>query len=217
MKRSVPLPVLTQVMIYLLQLNNLKPRFWSLQELAEALASYFLGLSLRRFRVPRSTVHYYWRRATRTTLDLPLTGEYAVDEAKVLLAKEVMYYLWVLRDVNTGVIPFFMITEARSGLDVIILVKRVRQVELRTRGEVLRAKYVHDGLPAYNFLSIAGVEHEHVTFGIRNRVEQVFRTAKHRLSTMDFHFPWNASKRSLESWFSAFFTVYNLLEIWRKK
>ncbi|MEM3230103.1 MAG: IS6 family transposase, partial [Metallosphaera sp.] len=27
----------------------------------------------------------------------------------------------------------------------------------------------------------------------------------------------NASKRSLESWFSAFFTVYNLLEIWREK
>ncbi|MCH1772025.1 IS6 family transposase, partial [Metallosphaera sedula] len=25
------------------------------------------------------------------------------------------------------------------------------------------------------------------------------------------------SKRSLESWFSAFFTVYNLLEIWREK
>ncbi|MEM1859895.1 MAG: IS6 family transposase, partial [Metallosphaera sp.] len=34
---------------------------------------------------------------------------------------------------------------------------------------------------------------------------------------MDFHFPWNASKRSLKSWFSAFFTVHNLLEIWREK
>ncbi|MEM4373217.1 MAG: IS6 family transposase, partial [Metallosphaera sp.] len=26
MKRTIPLPVLTQVMIYLLELNNLKPR-----------------------------------------------------------------------------------------------------------------------------------------------------------------------------------------------
>ncbi len=102
MKRSVPLPVLIHVIIYLLQLNNLKPKFWSVEELGEVLAGYFLGLSLRRFRVPRSTVHYYWRRATRVTLNLPLTGEYAVDEAKVLLAKEVMYYLWVLRDVHTG-------------------------------------------------------------------------------------------------------------------
>ena len=162
------------------------------------MAGYFLGLSLRTFRVPRSTVHH-WRRATRATLDLPLTREYAVDETKVLMVKGAMYYLWVVRDVHMGVIPFFMVTEARSGLDVIIVVKRVRQVEMRMRGEVLRAKSIHDGLPAYNFLSIAGVEHEHVTFGIRNRVEQVFRTAKHRLSGMDFHFPWNASKRSLNT------------------
>ncbi|MCG3108992.1 hypothetical protein L3N51_01282 [Metallosphaera sp. J1] len=54
-------------------------------------------------------------------VDVPVSGEYAVDETKVLLVKGVAYYLWVVRDLNTGVIPFFMVTEARSGLDVLIL------------------------------------------------------------------------------------------------
>ncbi|MCG3107738.1 hypothetical protein L3N51_00001 [Metallosphaera sp. J1] len=74
----------------------------------------------------------------------------------------------------------------------------MREVKLR-----VKASYVHD-LPAYNFP--ASVEHEHIAF-VRNRVEQVFRTMKHRLSGMDFHFPWNSSKWSLRKWFSAYFTV----------
>ncbi|BCS93893.1 MAG: IS6 family transposase ISSto2 [Metallosphaera javensis (ex Sakai et al. 2022)] len=209
------LPVLTQIMCYLLRVNNLEPRFHSLEEVARALAGYYLGHSLRRFRLPRSTVHYYWRRLSSARVDVPVSGEYAVDETKVILVKGVVYYLWVVRDLNTGVIPFFMVTEARSGLDVLILVGGVREVELRVRGEVLKARYVHDGLPAYNFLSMAGVEHEHITFGVRNRVEQVFRTVKHRLSGMDFHFPWNSSKWSLRKWFSTYFTVYNLLQLWQ--
>ncbi|MCG3110173.1 hypothetical protein L3N51_02470 [Metallosphaera sp. J1] len=40
-------------------------------------------------------------------VDVPVSGEYAVDETRVILVKGVVYYLWVVRDLNTGVIPFF--------------------------------------------------------------------------------------------------------------
>ncbi|BBL47046.1 hypothetical protein MJ1HA_1147 [Metallosphaera sedula] len=43
------------------------------------MAGYILGLSPRRFKVLRSTVHY-WGRVDMATLNLPLTVECAIDE-----------------------------------------------------------------------------------------------------------------------------------------
>jgi transposase len=45
-----------------------------------------------------------------------------------------------------------------------------------------------------------------VTFGERNSVEQVFRSLKLRLASMDKRFPYNASKGSILRWVNAFFT-----------
>ncbi|BFH73826.1 hypothetical protein SJAV_17700 [Sulfurisphaera javensis] len=127
-----------------------------------------------------------------------------------MLVNGLIYYLWVVRDVNTGFVPFFMITEARSGLDVIVLVNNMRRIKIKILDKELDDYYIHDGLPAYNYFSLLKVKHEHVRFGKRNVVEQVFRSVKHRLSVMDFHFPWNSSKTSLKAWFGSFLLIFNL-------
>jgi transposase len=64
----------------------------------------------------------------------------------------------------------------------------------------------------YNILSSLGINHEHETFSERNLVEQVFRSLKFKLASMDKHFPRNASKASVLRWIKAFFTLYNLLQ-----
>ncbi|BCS92109.1 hypothetical protein L3N51_00002 [Metallosphaera sp. J1] len=50
--------------------------------MVRALAGYYLGHSLRRFRLTRSTVHYYRRRLSSARVDVS-AGEYSVDETKL--------------------------------------------------------------------------------------------------------------------------------------
>jgi hypothetical protein len=45
---------------------------------------------------------------------------YAVDETKVLSVKG-EYYLWIVRDVKTRAVPFFMVRSARSAVHVLVI------------------------------------------------------------------------------------------------
>ncbi|ADB88607.1 conserved hypothetical protein [Saccharolobus islandicus L.D.8.5] len=76
----------TQVILILMEYINLSPKFYSREIIAFPFASYLACLSSWRTGLPHSTLLYYFR-----WLDLryviPLSGNYAVDETKVLLAK----------------------------------------------------------------------------------------------------------------------------------
>ncbi|MBB5254300.1 hypothetical protein HNQ62_002074 [Sulfurisphaera ohwakuensis] len=106
-------PVLTQVILVLMGYINLKPRFYSSEVVALALASYLSGLSSWRTLLPHSTLLYYLRRLGYIKYVVPISGFYAVDETMVV--KGEYYYVWIVRDVRTGAIPFFMVTSSRSG------------------------------------------------------------------------------------------------------
>lgn len=189
---------------------NLSPRFHGSESIARALSAYYLGLSLRRvedlFHIPRSTVQYYWRKLANYSPPPPCSGYYAVDETRIRVVNGLLYWLWIVRDLNTGKVVTVRLSETRSGLDIILLFEGGR-VKLEKTINIL-----HDGGPWYNILSTLGVKHEHVTFGKRNLVEQVFRSLKLRLASMDKHFPHNVSKTSILRWVKAFFTLYNLLQ-----
>ena len=51
---------------------------------------------------------------------VPLSGVYVIDETKVRLINGQYYYVWIVRDVKTKGIPFFMVTSVRSGVYVLV-------------------------------------------------------------------------------------------------
>ncbi|QGA69685.1 IS6 family transposase [Sulfolobus sp. E11-6] len=208
------IPVLTQVILILMEYNiNLKPRFHVREEVALGLASYLAGLSSWRTTLPHSTLLYYYKRlgSVKYVVSLSL---YAIDETKVVCVRGNYYYVWIVRDVVTKAIPFFIVTSLRSGFHVLIVLVNMRGIEeiaSRYFKRIDRVIYLHDGLPAYNAFDWFNVGHKWVTFGRRDYAEQGFRTLKHRLSSMDFHFPWSSNRLTITSWLSTFFLIYNIL------
>ncbi|QIW25275.1 IS6 family transposase [Sulfolobus sp. S-194] len=196
---------------------NLKPRFHSVENVALALACYLCGLSSWRTTIPHSTLLYYYRRLSYVRYAVPLSGKYAIDETKVKLIKGEYYYVWIVRDVKTKAIPFFMLTSVRSGIHILVVLVNMRGIEeiarrvFRTR--IDKVVYLHDGATVYNAFSWFNIEHKRVTFNERDYAEQGFRTLKHRIAPMDFHFPWNTNKHTIMRWLSTLFLIFNILYV----
>ena len=207
--------VLTQIILILMEYINLSPRFYSKETVASALANYVSGLSSWRTVLPHSTLLYYHRRLSYVRYAVPLSGVYAIDETKVRLVNGQYYYVWIVRDVKTKGIPFFMVTSVRSGVHVLVVLvnmRRAEEIAMRVFGRRIdKVIYLHDGATAYNAFSWLNVEHEKVTFNERDYAEQGFRSLKHRLASMDFHFPWNSNKFTITRWLSTYFLIYNIL------
>jgi hypothetical protein len=208
-------PVLTQIILILMEYINLTPRFYSRETVASALVNYVSGLSSWRAVLPHSTLLYYHRRLSYVRYTVSLSIVYAIDETKVRLVRGRYYYVLIVRDVKTKGIPFFMVTSVRSGLHVLVVLvnmSRVEEIAMRVfRRRIDKVIYLHDGATAYNAFSWLNVEHEKVTFNERDYAEQGFRSLKHRLASMDFHFPWNSNKFTITRWLSTFFLIYNIL------
>ena len=75
-------PVLTQVILILMEYINLSPRFYSRETVASALASYVSGLSSWRAVLSHSTLLYYHRRLSYVRYAVSLSGVYVIDETK---------------------------------------------------------------------------------------------------------------------------------------
>jgi len=88
-------------------------------------------------------------------------------------------------------------------------VEKEAEKVLKTR--IDKVVYIHDGATVYNAFTWLNVEHKRVTFNERDYAEQGFRSLKHRISSMDFHFPWNTNRFTLTRWLSVFFLAYNAL------
>jgi len=72
-------------------------------------------------------------------------------------------------------------------------------------------KILVDGGPWYKpALKRLGVDWEHVTFGLRNPIEQWFGILKHRITLFYNRWPHNASVESAQAWINAFVSMYHL-------
>jgi hypothetical protein len=124
---------------------NLTPRFYSRDTLAYALANQFPGYPLggQFYPIPLcfTIIGGYVKCA------VPLSGVYAIDETKVRLVR--YYYVWIVRDVKTKGIPFFMVTSVRSGVHVLVVLANMKRAEEVARGifkvRVDKVIYFHDG------------------------------------------------------------------------
>ena len=90
------------------------------------------------------------------------------------------YYVWIVRDVKTKGIPFFMVTSVRSGVYVLVVLANMKRAEEVARRifkvRVDKVIYLHDGATAYNAFSWLNVGHEKVTFNERDYAEQGLKT-----------------------------------------
>jgi transposase-like protein len=128
----------------------------------------------------------------------------AIDETKVRIGNK-YWYIWAAIDVDGWEIVGVMVTEWRTSIDVIRFVRDIlRYCENKP---IIKT----DRGPWYRWtLQRMGLKHEYETFGERNAIEGWFNLLKSRLKRFWKRFPSNASKESVESWITAFVTLYNL-------
>jgi transposase-like protein len=77
-----------------------------------------------------------------------------------------------------------------------------------------KPKILVDGGPLYPpALTRLGVEWEHITFGLRNPVEQWFGILKHYINLFYNRWPHIASLQDAQSWVESFVALYHIKEM----
>jgi len=79
---------------------NVKPRFYTREQVAQALAQYLRGLSSWRVSLPHSTLLYYFRRLSYVRYVVSLSGVYAIDETNILYCPVYLLDNGVIINVN---------------------------------------------------------------------------------------------------------------------
>jgi len=128
----------------------------------------------------------------------------AIDETKVKINGK-WHILWAAIDVDTWEVLGVWITQGRASFEAYGFIRYVL-----TKCEN-NPKILVDGGPWYKpALKRLGVDWEHVTFGLRNPIEQWFGILKHRINLFYNRWPHNASVESAQSWINAFVSMYHL-------
>ncbi len=127
-----------------------------------------------------------------------------IDETKVKINGK-WHILWAAIDVDTWEILGVWITQGRASFEAYGFIRYVL-----TKCEN-KPKILVDGGPWYKpALKRLGIDWEHVTFGLRNPIEQWFGVLKHRINLFYNRWPHNASIKSAQSWINAFVSMYHL-------
>ncbi|RLF28605.1 MAG: hypothetical protein DRN08_03465 [Thermoplasmata archaeon] len=91
------------------------------------------------------------------------------------------------------------------------LLRHMVSLDMFLQNVRITPKILVDGGPWYKpALKRLGVDWEHVTFGLRNPIEQWFGILKHRITLFYNRWPHNASVESAQAWINAFVSMYHL-------
>jgi len=127
----------------------------------------------------------------------------AVDETKIkLVGKQLI--IWAARDVDTKEVLSFRCSFTRSSLDAELFLKDLLQYCEN------KPLFLVDKGPWYReaFKSL-GLEYEHQTFGMRNRIERWFRILKAKLRSFYNNFPYRSTLHSIKRFLESFIAIYN--------
>jgi len=173
---------------------------------------YHYGLSLRQCKTIVSGFENVsheairkWYHKTDTIFSVGKTYRktIAVDETKVKINGK-LYILWAAIDVQTWEILGVWVTKGRASIEAHSFLKHILK-----RCEN-KPKILVDGGPWYKpALQRLGIEWEHVTFGLRNPVEQWFGIFKHRIKRFYRNWPYNATVDSTQQWIDCFVSMYH--------
>ena len=176
---------------------------------------YYAGLSYRvaaGFASVETPVSYeavrLWRKRLREAapkLKLKRRRVVAVDETKLKLIGE-QFYLWAAVDVDTHEVLAFKASWQRSSLDALIFMEEV--LKLCSNKPLILV----DKGPWYPWAFIQlGLKFRHMTFGLRNTVEQWFSHLKARTKRFYNNFPHGSSLKSVQTYLAIHTATYNLL------
>ena len=176
---------------------------------------YHLGLSLRNCSMVLSSFEpishesvrlWHHKSSVLFTVEKRYREVIAVDETKIKIHGK-WHLLWAAIDIDTWEILGVWITQGRCSLEAYSFLKQVLQ-KCENNPKILV-----DGGPWYKpALERLQADWEHITFGLRNPIEQWFGILKHRIQLFYNRWPYNASIDTAQEWMNAFVSLYHIKE-----
>jgi transposase-like protein len=173
---------------------------------------YHYGLSLRKCRtivsgfesISHETIRkWYHKTDTIFSVEKSYRKIVAVDETKVKINGK-LYILWAAIDVCSYEVLGVWITKGRASIEAYSFIKYI------LRKCANQPKILVDGGPWYKpALERLNVQWEHVTFGLRNPIEQWFFLLKHRIKSFYRNWPYHATVDSTQQWINCFVSMYH--------
>jgi len=153
---------------------------------------YHFGLSLRNCKTILSSFEdishesirkWYHKTDTIFSVKTSYRELIAVDETKIKINGR-LYILWAAIDVHSREVLGIWVTKGRASIEAYSFLK-------------------------YILKKCINVEWEHVTFGLRNPIEQWFFILKHRIKRFYRNWPYNATVDSTQQWMNCFVSMYH--------
>ena len=176
---------------------------------------YHLGLSLRNCSMVLSSFEpishesvrlWHHKSSALFTVEKRYREVIAVDETKIKIHGK-WHLLWTAINIDTWEILGVWITQGRCSLEAYSFLKQVLQ-KCENNPKILV-----DGGPWYKpALERLQADWEHITFGLRNPIEQWFGILKHRIQLFYNRWPYNASMDTAQEWMNAFVSLYHIKE-----
>ena len=173
---------------------------------------YHFGLSLRKCRIILSSFEssshesirrWYHKTNSIFSAQRVYRDVIAVDETKVKINGR-LFILWAAIDINSREVLGVWVTKGRASIEAYSFLKFI------LKSCVNQPKILVDGGPWYKpALKRLGVEWEHITFGLRNPIEQWFFILKHRIKRFYRNWPYNATVDSTQQWIESFVSMYH--------
>ena len=195
--------------IYSIVLKAFKYKRIPLEVKVKALAMFLQGMSVRRIgkllNVSKTAVHY-WTMRFRKVLNVNVTRKkryaIAVDETKIKV-NDRWYYIYASIDIETKELILIRCYSARNNLTTLLFLKEVKKY---CENEDMLV--ITDKMPSYKYAcDKLGLKWIHKTFGVRNYIEQVFRSFK--FLSMRFNNCLNVNfKKEMKKW---------KVELWDKR
>lgn len=116
-----------------------------------------------------------------------------------------LYILWAAIDVENWDVLGIWASKGRAFLEAHSFLKHV----LSKRKN--KPKILVDGGPWYkSALQRLHVEWEHITFGLRNPIEQWFFLLKHRIILFYRNWPYHYTVKVVQEWMNSFVSMYHI-------
>ena len=173
---------------------------------------YHYGLSLRKCRTILSSFEdishesirkWYHKTDTIFSVEKCYRETVAVDETKLKINGK-LYILWAAIDTTNWEILGVWVSQGRAEIEAYSFLKYILKKCTN------QPKILVDRGPWYKpALQRLSVDWEHITFGLRNPIEQWFFLLKHRIKMFYCNWPYNTKLETVQNWLNCFVSMYH--------